>query len=489
MWPNPPTRSPDGTTSFVQTSESPLPEGQNQLPYVESNIYDSNGVEMLNTLPSYPGAPFNLHDGPVLVKAISKTSPKEDLGQAVVDIQTAARKGVVDRQKIQFALDILEGNPIANKVYSGFALLHYTGPEKIKRVQAIFDAQGNKIGGNVNIHQLWYDNHIESDTALLDPSEVQDVPWTVTYTIDVLKGGADDFSPFVMYFDAPNPMMGMPMPHVAMDATFYPMDEGKRYTIKLKHAQGSYYNLTYTWGWRIHPPRVQVTENALKTAGTNPDGSPKTLIDWETSVFGAAPRSSEAAKLAAIARIGELSPAKRIWQALRDARTAAPEQVVALMTDALVSFGDWSDRTHLPRGVEADPNADVTLFYVNNTLYGNVRTFDNWKGRGSLFKATLLNGDHFMHGYMNVDFGGSRGWENQFESAGSPGASHTFGRCYWWPNAGGPFGAINVPPASADGLTPGLHKVEITLNFDSPERIKLYQFDPLHHDVAVYSLH
>lgn len=52
-----------------------------------------------------------------------------------------------------------------------------------------------------------------------------------------------------------------------------------------------------------------------------------------------------------------------------------------------------------------------------------------------------------------------------------------------------PLNSITVPPASADGLTPGQHKVEITLNYDAPQRLKLYQFDPLHHDVAVYSLH
>lgn len=484
------TVSPDGKTTFVVTGVSPLPSGANQLTYVDSNMFDGNGAEMLNTLPSTPTAPFNLIDGTVQTTSISKTSPKDDLSQVLADIRSAATFGIVDLPKIQRGLDILEGNPIPNRVYSGFALLHYTGPEKVGHVEPIFDAAGNKIGGNVNIHQIWYDNHIEADTALLDVSQVLDVPWTVTYTIDVLAGGADDFSPFVMYFDDPalSPPGMPPMPNIAMDATFYPLSDGTRFVIKLKQAQGKYYNLTYTWGWRIHPPRVQVTERVNKMA---PDetGTPRDLLWWETSVFGIGPRSSEAAKLSAIAKIGELSPAKRIWQALRDARTATPQQVVALIDDALISFNDWSDRTHLPRGVQADPNADVTLFYVNNTLYGNVRTFNNWTGRGSVFKATVYNGDHFVHAYVNVDFGGSRGWENQFQSSGGPGSSHTFGRCHWWMNTALPLNSITVPPSSADGLTPGVRRIEITLNYDSPQRLKLYQFDPLHHDVAVYSLH
>ena len=108
-----------------------------------------------------------------------------------------------------------------------------------------------------------------------------------------------------------------------MDATFYPMGEGTRFIIKLKHAPATYYNLTYTWGWRIHPPRVQVTERVSKTA---PDatGVARDLLWWETSVFGANPRQDEASKLFAISQIGELDPAKRIWQALRDARSATP---------------------------------------------------------------------------------------------------------------------------------------------------------------------
>lgn len=482
------TNLPDGITTLVDSPQGLRPVGDNQLPYIESNNFDSNGAEMPNTLPSTPSNTFNLHDGPVVQQAISKTSPADDLLSVLNTVRSDAKYGgMVNQQQIQFGLDILEGNPI-DRVYSGFALLHYTGPERVKVVEPIFDAAGNKIGGNVNVHQIWYGGNIESDTFALDPTQVQDVPWTVTYTVDVLNGGADDFSPFTMYFDAPptpdafvtQHMNGMPL--VAMDTSFFPMGDGTRYTIKVKHSLGKYFNLTYTWGWRIHPPRVQAMENTLKQVG------PKLLMQWETDVFGPAPRSSETAKLAAIAQIGELAPEKRMWQALRDARTATPQAVVALMDDALLSYFNYLDRRSLPRGVTADPNANVTLFFVNNTIYGNAGTFNGWTGRGSVFKATLLNGDHFPHGYMNVDFGGSRGWENQFQFGGGPGGSHTFGRAYWWPTAGGPNGPIVTPPVQADG-TPGLHKVEITLNFDAPARLKLYNFDPFHHDVAVYSLH
>ncbi|MEM7357345.1 MAG: hypothetical protein AAF657_41405, partial [Acidobacteriota bacterium] len=166
-------------------------------------------------------------------------------------------------------------------------------------------------------------------------------------------------------------------------------------------------------------------------------------------------------------------------------------------------------------------DADITLLYVNNTIYGELANggwvrWDDWETRYSEWKSanpdwdqlpewqqkknpppvldvTIYNADHFVHGYVNVDFGGNRGWENQFKSsvrvAGS-GCWFTFGRAHWWMNAGGNKnnGWICVPEAKADG-TPGRHEIEITYNFDPSRRLRFYQFDPFHHDVAIYSIH
>ncbi|MFQ5533294.1 MAG: hypothetical protein ACE5EM_00535 [Sphingomonadales bacterium] len=490
--------NPDGSkTTTVISPESLRAVGDNELPYVESNIFDKNGNEMVNTLPSTPTVDWNLHDGPVIETAISEQSPADDLSDVLNGVLTAAQGGTVDQALIQFGLDVLEGNPIA-RTYSGMPMLHYNGPEKVRKVTPIFDGLGNKIGGNVDVHQVWWDGRIESDVAFIDPTDVQDVEWTITYTIDVLKGGQDDFSPWTMYFDdlpdpvgAPNAFVDSGThgpPHIAFDATFFPMKQGQQSIFKIKHAPGKYFNLVYSWGWRIHPPRVQVMENSLKMAGPGCGGGTapcKRLPQWEIDVFGADPRANKAA---AIAQIGELAPAKRMWQALIDAQTATAAEVVTLMNDALLSFTDWQDRRNLPRDVVGDPTADVNLVFLNNTIYGDAKDFLGWTGRGSVFKTTVQNGDHFLHGYVNVDFGGSRGWEPQFQFTGGPTQSHTFGRAHWWVTAGGPNGPIGVPPIAADG-TLGRHDVEITLNFDAPEALALYQFDPLHHDVAVYSLH
>jgi len=521
--------------------------------------------------------------------------------------------------------------------------LHYNGPNKLGIVEPIYDENGVKVGGQLEVNMIYFDQHIESDTALIDVSQVMDVPWNITYKVNILTGGIEDFSPMVMNFDRnPNDTRG-PF-HASMDQSYFPMlAEGTQYEINIKETYGKHYNLTYTWGWRIHPPRVQVSENANKTI---PNGM--TLLEVEQNVFGDDPMGSEENKLAAIAKIGDLSPAKRMWNIFNDLRAEDDDdghkkdkhhkkgkhykkdknKKVEIDTDELVviaanlreAYLDWVDRTKLPTGVAADPDATITLFYVNNTIYGSRQgttgtglsgddsgqgpaafkgtcngCAHDWNIRPYNYKVTLRNGDNFPHGYMNVDFGGSRGWENQFQDTdpttalavhphteqtvivgnrftvvddvlldttpnpgkqalrdvppgvnGGQGVSiingsfvedniqtvvtndrvfpmntggmeefleptprelnadgtindnaeqqfgsgcfFTFGRQHAWPNAGGPWGPIIVPPVAADG-TPGMHKVEIEYNFEPSRRLKIYQFDPLHHDVAVYSLH
>ncbi|MCA9469473.1 MAG: hypothetical protein KC643_29080, partial [Nitrospira sp.] len=345
----------------------------------------------------------------------------------------------------------LEGNPVPDRVYSGIPMIHYSGPNKVKKVVPIKDAEGKVIGGNVVIHQVWFDTHIESDTAFLDPSEVQDVPFTVTYIVDTLNKGHEDFSPMQMYFDDPK-VLGMAVPLVTMDMTFFPMEEGTRTTYELKMAPGRFFNLTYHWGWRQHPPRVQVTENALKVA------MGMTLPEWESSTFGDNPRASQATKEAAIAMIGDLAPSKRMWSGLRRLQHTGYNPLV--MAEIERAFEQWQDRNQLPDGVEADPNADVTLFYVDNTIYGQMKDYvihdaqaelSKWKLRGTTVKIKLINGDYFPHAYVAVDFGGLRGWENTFQNTipvGGAGPWFTFGRAYWEMNTPIP---ILVPPAERGG--------------------------------------
>jgi hypothetical protein len=473
------------------------PPGSNHLPTVYKNVCDGNGVEIVNTLPSTPEHPYNLHPDPA-VSLIDKTSPTDDLQEAFKLIKKSKGRNAA---AVQRAIDILEGNPIPDRAYSGMALLHYQGPERIKHVQAVYDENNVKVGGIVDVHQVWYDGNIQSDAAMIDPSDVLDVPWTVRFTVDTLNRGHEDFAPMVMYFDDPalSPPGMPPMPHVMMDQTFFPMEDGTRTVFEIKMAPGKYYNLTYNWGWRKHPPRVQVSENARKMIGG------KSLAQWEIDVFGPHPSASEAEKLAAIAKIGDLAPEKRMWNLLRDIKASrkASSQNIQKLSRA---FEQWQDRNKLPDGVTADPDADWTLLFVNNTIYGQMKgirddshvEYPDWNLRGKTVKIKLLNGDHFDHAYFNVDFGGRRGWENTFQSTqaiGGAGQWFTFGRAHWWVNAGMPTsgkpGLIMTPAAtgSGDNTVVGQHNIEMQMNYEPSRRLRWYQFDPLHHDFAIWSIH
>ncbi len=565
--------SDDGNTTTVITREGQFPAqdpfanppGSNHLETVFENIRDHLGNEMPNTLPSTPTNPYNLHDDPV-VTTIDKTSPTDDLASILKTLTAQLnaenndddddededknkrkrkhkdRKRIhLDNKLLQFAINILEGNPVANRVYSGFPLLHYNGPLKAKKVEPILDSDGKVIGGNVNIHQIWYGSHIESDTSCVDPSAVWDVPWTITYTIDTLNNGHEDFSPFVMYFQHPSHPtpnnLPIRLPHVAMDQTFFPMEDGTRTKFVMKMSKGMYYNLTYHWGWRQHPPRVQALENCIKKIAN------KSVPQWEIDVFGENPQANKAAKFAAISNIGDLSPAKRMWRAFRKMRALNKSKgknnhkLRKQYREAERAFFQWKDRTALPDGIEIDPDSTVTLFYVNNTIYGRMTNLgpgkedknpdwsypDNqaeipgWTIRPFQLKVHLINGDYFQHHYRAVDFGGARGWENTFQSTmaiGGSGPLFTFGRVHWWGMAGAPIatnsnneivsGLISVSPAKRPRKGHGMltkrhtlkknvklgeHNVHVTYNFEPSRRLRVYQFDPTHHDTSIWSMH
>jgi hypothetical protein len=591
--------TPEGIFPAVD-NEAQQPPGTNLLPTIEHDMYDANGKEMPNTLPSTTTRPYNLHDGAPVVTVINPTSPADDLkyvldtvfgiltGKSYKSLAEArdnplpaleheaaaadpGASGAGNNRRLlehllAMAVDIIEGNdgPTSrvpgDRAYRGFALLHHSGQNRVGCVEPRFDLEGKAVvGGNLDVHQIWYGGRIESNTMFVDfgwggetsrcgrpgvPPIPPDAPWTVNYTIDVLDRGGDDFAPAAIYVNAPPvPVLpsstsgaaqpaqivagaptdsapvtsyggampaqtaaGIPAPalppHVGMDQSFFPMQDGTRTMLKIKMAPAKYYFSTYSWGWRAHPPRAQAMENAHFTL---PNGV--NVVAAERDVFGSGDP---------IGKIGDLAPSKRMWRACKSALRAInsgadPDDARCLkaVIDARDAYQDWLDRNHLPSGLEPDPESDLTLLFVDNTIYGQLREggwiqLPQWTKRGDVLKVTLINGDYFEHGYLNVDFGGNRGWENQFKPTlklGGSGPFFTFGRFHWGFNTVP--GTIIVPPAqgfTADGqpvapgdmpatVTPGVHRVVMQMDAEPSRRLRMYQFDPLHHDVAIYSMH
>jgi hypothetical protein len=251
-------------------------------------------------------------------------------------------------------------------------------------------------------------------------------------------------------------------------------------------------------------------------------------------------------KLAAINMIGDIAPEKRMWNDFRAIQSGVTGKAFQDAIDDLESaFDDWQHRTRLPKGVADDPNYDETLLFVNNTIYGHITGFTRdmqmrmfkYTGRGSQIKEKLLNGDYYPHAYVLVDLGGMRGWENTFQNTlpiGGQGPLFTFGRNHWWINTTS--GALPIPPATPLPSTPprriidlsllqgtndpqtpewnridsrktadahiqgkpsdpnfgeslGVHYVIVNFNYDPNPRLRMYQFDVFHHDVAIWSPH
>src|SRR3954468_16248496 len=154
-----------------------------------SALNDTNGQHITNT--GNPQA--QLVGGPSVVQKLANPAspgdddpsalnslgdlgdPESDLGDALDSMGAAAasgdRTGAANARTL--AINILEGNPIARKAYSGMPLLNWNSPAKIKNVPA---------GGNVVVREVRWGEHAPSDTWLLsfdDPTQ----PYTITFRI------------------------------------------------------------------------------------------------------------------------------------------------------------------------------------------------------------------------------------------------------------------------------------------------------------------
>ncbi len=597
----------------------------NLQPTIYGNSEDSAGNEIPNTLASTPDNPYNLHPDPVVSDLPNWLSPEDDLAIIIKRLKEAVdkkirkatdrsffpggtgvpadpRRGVedvtgagagtlpkavkhIDLDDVQMAIDILEGNPVADRVYSGISLLNYDAGVRVSKA-----APGTNV---VDVHQVWTRRNILSDTAFICPfdtgvpdcagaADLRGQEWIIRYTIDVSRRGHEDFAPMVTYWDDPALRGGKRVPAIALDQTFFPMEAGKRYVFEVHMAPAKFFNLTYHWGWRIHPSRIQAIENGAKmlpcvTAdNTGNAGQPATgitspmqlvptsLIQCEHNVFGANPKASEEAKLAAISMLSDYSPAKRMWKALRalrDMQGKGPKSLLkALVREVEEAFDDWSNRNELPRGLEPADGFDVTIAFMNNLIYGEIpgipknfqQRWDEYQTRGATLEVKIYNTDYFPHGYMNVDFGGTRGWENTFHNTlplGGQGPWFTFGRHAFMANLPG---LVFTPAAQrpeddsifallaegkyrpghsdegrmriggrhkdyddmkaqmlnagyvedefeevagrmdVDAVTPeGFGEREVIIHFrhDPPQRLRFYQFDPTHHNNDIWSVH
>jgi hypothetical protein len=358
-------------------------------------------------------------DDPNALAALgSPGDPETDLGLALDTMGVAAANN--DRAKAtsarQLALDILEGNPIAKKAYSGMPLLNWNSPAKIKSVPA---------GGNVVIREVRWDEHALSDTWMLsfdDPNQ----PYTITFRIAEL---GTTFGSLL----APAPLLSQNGQVIGGESQVLtplapPMlAMGTTTTNRFTPNGGPEYTRLAVQDVTVAMPPPGVTDEVLE-----PDLKPgsETLFTLQRAsaehlnaaraAFGFSSTSPSAAeKVAAINKLADVSPEKELWGDLRQLRPDAPGFLDAA---SLVASGDrglvgaMRTRSSPAAGVAHDPSADVNVDFVNNETYlfrgnGPLPVPQN----GNALRVALTNADNFPHHFValaltNASPQGALGW-------------------------------------------------------------------------------
>src|SRR3954447_23544802 len=129
----------------------------------------------------------------------SSATPEDDLGAALDALRDASSASDAQAARRR-ALDILEGNPIPDRTYSGLPLLNWDAPRKVKDVPP---------GGEVTVREVRYGDTVLSDTWLLrfaDPDQA----FTIRYEIaDLGPAAAGELAPTPLLSDGGGPLGGV----------------------------------------------------------------------------------------------------------------------------------------------------------------------------------------------------------------------------------------------------------------------------------------
>src|SRR5947209_4602618 len=339
----------------------------------------------------------NDDDPNTLAQLGSQGNPEDDLGNALDTMGAAAAAGNTSAaaNARQLAIDILEGNPIANKAYSGLPLLNWNSPAKVKSVPA---------GGNVVVREVRFGEKALSDTWLLsfdDPSQ----PYTITFRITELGtqfGGT--LTPATLLEQNGTTIGGETQ---ALMPLATPLLFTGTTTTNRFQTNGQEVTRNATQDITVAMPPAGMTDAILEP---NLQPGAETLMTLERTsadrlnaaradlgFSSANPSASD--KATAISRIGDASPEKELWG---DLEQLDPSRPGFLNAAGVVASGDRSlvsamrMRSGPPAGVPHDPSADVNVAYLNNEAY-LYRGSGPLPTGGNTLHVSVTNADNFTH--------------------------------------------------------------------------------------------
>ncbi len=405
-------------------------------------------IRVPHTTPAYEGKPM-LHASELTMTPLLETDsatgweieglrdPLQDIELAMTRLLVVARASgdqpVEDLSAAEEMLAILLGTT-EGRVYDGFPLLNYNPgalvadqvPDeyKMKRLVDTGETVRSQIDGElhkvweVTINMLWYGHNFDSDTFLLRvPYEAQlydefRINWRIYSLIQ------EDIAPTTILND------GFGRIFHGLDSTFTSVPAETLAKMTIKYPSLIHFKGMYTWGWGVHPPRVQFLQPVFEDS---PDGE----LNPAGESFATRTREN-----LTIENIGEAAPEKKAYRVATAAMEGATgSEIAAMLMDPDVApsgtFREWTrlaaDLRQLPpeawevlqeeEGIGRDEygDYDIILAYLNNEIYGvtpyaQVGTeakgavVRDWEQGGS-FKVKIINLDNMVHYYRNVDFG------------------------------------------------------------------------------------
>ena len=269
----------------------------------------------------------------------------------------------------------------------------------------------------IDVNMFFYDGQIDSDTFLMRvPASAHEFD-TVRVNYRVYSVEREDFAPTTVMLDRRMPG-SVQFPFKGFDSVWIPFGNGEVMEATVKLPPLRLQRGVYTWGWRVHPPRIQFMQPIFEHVNAQtglvelePQGESYAFRNRQLSIDGIGGAASEK-KMYAVA------------QAALDG--TASDEVYDWLNDInegpLGTWDEWADvakeQRQLPpeawdilanEGIQQGdfgPYRMVTV-YMNNEMYGDGpdgNVIEGWE-QGDSFAVKLINLDNHTHYFRNVDFG------------------------------------------------------------------------------------
>ena len=392
------------------------------------------------------------------------TDPHRALRDALRDLEDRARAGTVaGMQSAARELEAILLGETQGRAFDGFAQLnfnrgafapgHLPGEYKTKVITDSgltapgIDGVERKIW-EVTVNLLWYDGQFDSDTFLIRIPIAAHRLDTLRVHYRIYSYVHEDFAPTTVLMD--QRLEGsVQFPFKGLDSVWTAVDGDSLTEISVDHPPLGLLRGVYTWGWRVHPPRIQFLQPIYE------------MVNAHTGEVQLEPQGESYAarnRLLSIDDISDAAPEKKMYQVVQSVFAgASAAEVLAMLTQPNTAprgtADEWqnlaADQRQLPpeawdvleaegipRG-EFGPYRFVTA-YLNNELYGQGPQGERIQGwyQGDLFQVKLINLDNHTHYFRNVDFG--PGLHDDIATGGFSSGSHSFEIMNFKPTYGAP---------------------------------------------------